>query len=194
MIATVTLRMARAVTEVLAPAVIITALFLGVGWHDAGLRGMLWGLAGAGFASIGPFSVIVIGVLRGRFTDHHLSTREQRAAPLTAAAAMVTAGIVALAAAGAPRDVVAVEAVMLGGLGIIIPVTLFWKVSMHTGVAASVAAVLTMVFGSPALVVWPAVALAGWSRVRLAAHTPAQVAAAAPVGAAVAAVIFGLVR
>jgi membrane-associated phospholipid phosphatase len=188
------LRLARGVTEVFAPAVIITALFLAVGWHDAGIRGLLWGLAAAGFTSIGPFAVIVVGVLRGRFTDHHLTTREQRVVPLTVAVALLAAGILVLAFGGAPREVIAVDAVMLGGLAITVPVTLFWKVSMHTGVAASVAAVLTMVFGGPAVAAWAMVALVGWSRVRLGAHTPAQVLVAAPVGAVVAAVVFALVR
>lgn len=187
-------RLARAVTEVFAPPVLITVMFLAVGWHDDGGHGLLWGLAGAGFASIGPSAVIIIGVLRGRFTDHHLALREQRAAPLTAAAVMVAVGIVVLAVTGAPPDLVAVEAVMLGGLVITVPVTLVWKVSLHTGVAASIAAVLTMVFGAAAIAAWAVVALVGWSRVRLGAHTPAQVVAAAPVGAAIAALIFGLVR
>ncbi|MGD0554068.1 MAG: hypothetical protein ABSA93_03715 [Streptosporangiaceae bacterium] len=187
-------RLARAVTEVFSPPVLITALFLAVGWHDAGSRGLAWGLAGAGFASIGPSAVIVVGVLRGRFTDHHLALREQRAAPLTAAAVMVAAGIVVLAVTGAPPDLVAVEAVMLGGLVITVPVTLVWKVSLHTGVAASIAAVLTIVFGAVAIAGWAVVVLVGWSRVRLGAHTPAQVVAAAPVGAAIAVLIFALVR
>ncbi|MFC7734128.1 hypothetical protein [Actinomadura keratinilytica] len=59
-------------------------------------------------------------------------------------------GIAALAAAGAPRDVVAVEAAMLGDLVVAAPVTAVWKVSFHTGVAAAAAVISTIVYG-PAL-------------------------------------------
>ena len=186
--------LARVATEVFTPAVLILVVFLAVGWHAAGARGLAWGLAGAGFASVGPTAVISVGVLRGRYTDHHLTDRAQRAAPLTAAAVLASAGGAVLAAAGAPRDVVAVAAVMAAGLIITVPVTLVWKVSLHAGVAASVAAVLTIVFGAAAAAAWAVVALVGWSRIRLGAHTRAQVFTAAPVGAMLATVIFSLIR
>src|SRR5579875_4055660 len=80
---------ARAITEAFAPAVIITALFLAVGWHAGQLAGLAWGLAGTAFASIGPFAVIVAGVIRGRFTGHQLTVRQDRTVPLLATAVTV---------------------------------------------------------------------------------------------------------
>jgi hypothetical protein len=109
-------QLARLFSEVFAPWVLIIALFLGVGWHAAGPPGLAWGLLGATFASLGPMSAILTGIIVGRFTDHHLTVREHRLPILILSVALVITGIVALAILGAPRDVVAVEAAMLGGL------------------------------------------------------------------------------
>ncbi|MCO6009367.1 hypothetical protein NE236_30785 [Actinoallomurus purpureus] len=187
-------RAARIVTEAFAPWLLIIVLFLLVGLHADHLRGLAWAFAGAVCASLAPMAVIVTGVIRRRFSDHHLTAHEDRKVPLIIALVLVTAGIAALAAAGAPRDVVAVEAAMLAGLLVTIPITRVWKISFHTGVAAATTAILTVVYGPWLLLTLPVVVLIGWSRVRLAHHTPAQVIAGAPVGAVAATVAFLLVR
>ena len=189
-----TTRAARIVTEAFAPWVLIVVLFLSVGWHADRLPGLAWALAGATCASLAPKAVIVTGVLRRRYGDHHLTAREDRKVPLIIALVLVTAGIAGLAAAGAPREVVAVEAAMLAGLLVMMPITRVWKISFHTGVAAATAAILTMVYGAWSLFGIPVVTLIGWSRLRLAHHTSAQVIAGAPVGAVAATVAFLLVR
>lgn len=97
-------------------------------------------------------------------------------------------------AAGAPRDVIAVETAMPAGLLVMIPITRFWKIRFHSGVAAGSVAVLTIVQGPWFLLGLPVVAVVGWSRVRLAHHTPAQVIAGAPVGALAVAATFLLTR
>lgn len=187
-------RLARLLTELFAPWVLIIALFLAVGWHADGAHGLAWDLLGAAFASLGPMLAIVGGVLLGRFTDHHLTVREHRVPILLLSVALVITGIAVLAAAGAPRDVVAVEAAMLGGLTITSPITAVWKVSFHTGVAAAAAVILTIVYGPPLALSIPLVAVIGWSRVQLRHHTTAQVIVGAPVGAIAATLAFLLAR
>jgi membrane-associated phospholipid phosphatase len=73
-------------------------------------------------------------------------------------------------------------------------VTLRWKVSLHTGVAAGSVAVLVLVLGPALLSLAPVVGLIGWARVEEGAHNPAQAAVGAGLGAIVAAVVFSLLR
>jgi hypothetical protein len=187
-------RIARAITEVFAPWVLIIVLFLTVGWHTGHVRGLVWGLAGAVCASLAPMAVILVSVIRRRVSDHHLTTREHRKGPLLIALVLVIVGIAGLVAAGAPRDVIAVEAAMLAGLLVMIPITRVWKISFHSGVSAGAVAILTIVYGPWLLLALPAVVLIGWSRVHLTHHTPAQVIAGAPVGALAATAMFLLTR
>jgi len=79
-------------------------------------------------------------------------------------------------------------------IGVFAAVTVFWKMSFHTGVAAGTVAVLITVYGPWAWLAVPLVPLIGWSRVRLAAHTTAQVIAGALVGAAIAGTVFPPLR
>jgi membrane-associated phospholipid phosphatase len=189
-------RLARMVTELLAPAPIVTVLLLVVAWHSAPTlaQGVGAGLMAALFASLLPFLFILQGVRRGRWTDHHVAIREQRPVPLLAGVASVLVGLVVLLAWDAPRDLVALLVAMLVGLVASLLVTLRWKVSIHTAVAAGGVVVLALVFGPALLVLAPLVGLISWARVAVGDHSPAQVALGAALGAAIAATVFSLLR
>ncbi len=186
---------ARVITEVLAPSVLMVIRFLVVGLAAAGFpTGLLWGLAGAFFASIGPTAIIVIGVQRGRWSDRHLTVREHRRVPLIAAFVLVVLGLVLLAVLHAPREVIATEAAMLACLVVSTPITRVWKISFHTGVAAAVGLILTLALGPILMVTYPLLSAVGWARVHLRDHTVAQVLAAVPIGALSAGLTFVSVR
>lgn len=186
---------ARVITEVLAPSVLMVILFLVIGLASAGFpRGLLWGLAGAFFASIGPTAIIIIGVHRGRWSDRHLTVREHRRVPLIAAFALVVLGVVLLAVLHAPREILATEVAMLAGLVVSTPITQVWKISFHTGVAAAVGLILALALGPILILSYPLLAGIGWARVHLRDHTVPQVVAAVPVGALSAGLTFILVR
>jgi membrane-associated phospholipid phosphatase len=189
------LRAARLVTEVLAPAPIVAVLPLIVAWHatSTAAAAIAWGVTASLFASVLPFAVILLGVRRGRLTDHHVSVRQQRALPMLMGIASVLAGLGLLVTVRAPQDLVALVAAMTVGLSVSLLVTLWWKVSVHTAVAAGAAAVLALVFGPAMLAAWLLVCLIGWSRVQLGDHTPAQVLVGAVLGGGVAATVFPLV-
>src|SRR5215218_8302976 len=93
------LRLARLLTEVLAPAPTVAVLLLLVAWRSAPTtaEAARWGLLAALFASLVPFLYIVRGVRRGRLTDHHVRVREQRPLPLLVGIASVLAGLALLA-------------------------------------------------------------------------------------------------
>jgi hypothetical protein len=189
-------RFARGLTEVFAPPVLVAVLPLVVGIHaSATVRaGVAWGLLASVFSAIIPYGIIWYGVRRGRLSDRHIGVREQRTRPLALGLVSVLVGLAVLALLGAPRELVAlVTAMFVGGL-IATTVNHFWKLSVHTSVAAGSAVVLTLVFGAALLAAGLVVAAVGWSRVRLRDHTTAQVVAGTVVGAVVTGVVFGLLR
>ncbi len=189
-------RLARLVTEVFAPAVLVTGLLLAIGWQAGAEPGVSrwWGLPAALFTAGLPMAYVLRGVRRGRLTGHHIPVREQRRGPLLFGIASVAAGLTALALLGAPRSLLALLVAGITGLVVFAAVTAYWKMSIHAGVAAGTVAVLTAAYGPWALLSAPLVPLIGWSRVRLSAHTPAQVVAGVLVGALIAGTVFPALR
>jgi membrane-associated phospholipid phosphatase len=189
-------RLARLVTELLAPAPTVAVLLLLVAWHSAptAADAVRWGILAALFASFVPFLYIVRGVRRGRLTDHHVRVREQRRLPLLVGVASVVIGLTLLALWGAPRDLVALVAAMVVGLASSLLVTLVWKISIHTAVVAGAVTILVLVFGPSLLILTPLVALVCWARVAVRDHTLTQTVAGVALGATVAAVVFTFLR
>ena len=189
-------RAARIASEILAPAVLVAALMLTVGWHAGRTPGVSpwWGLPGAIFAAGIPLAYVLRGVRKGRLTSHHIPEREHRLIPLLFGIGSVAVGLTALLLLGAPREVVALLAAGGTGLVVFTAVTHWWKMSIHAGVAAGTAATLTAVYGPIALLTLPLVLLACWARVRLSAHMVAQVVAGAAVGALIAGTVFPALR
>lgn len=153
-----------------------------------------WGLLAALFSAVIPFGYIVLGVRRGRLTDHHIHLREQRRIPLAFGVASVLAGLVLLLVLAAPRALIALVVAGAVGLGVCAAVTHWWKMSIHTAVAAGTCVILALHLGPAWLTTAAVVALVGWSRVRLGAHTVAQVLVGALIGALVAGTVFPLLR
>ncbi|MET8330001.1 phosphatase PAP2 family protein [Streptomyces sp. NPDC005181] len=188
-------RLARIVTDALAPAYLVIAILLIIGWHSTrSLEGLAWGLLAALFCGGIPFAIILFGVKRGSWTDKHVKVRSQRAVPLTATMISVLVGILIQVVFDAPRELFALVIAMLVGLAATMVVTVWWKVSVHTAVAGGVATILTLAFGPPLAALALIVAAIGWSRVQLRDHTVAQTIVGALLGGVAAAVTFGLLR
>ncbi|MFD2353246.1 hypothetical protein ACFSTC_34055 [Nonomuraea ferruginea] len=181
-------RLARGVTDLLAPQVLVISMPLS---HRPGRPGLDGGPRGGLVASVlcggVPAAVIAAGVRSGRLDSHHIVDRASRPGPLLAAVAGVLGALVLLAWLGAPRLLLAAVTAMLAALAVTIPVTFRWKISFHAAVCAGTVVVLAYVLPAvPVLLAGAAVvALVCWARVRLAHHTPAQVAAGTAVGALV---------
>ncbi|WP_311699063.1 phosphatase PAP2 family protein [Streptomyces gibsoniae] len=188
-------RMARLITDTLAPANLVIAILLVIGWHStSSVTGLGWGLLAALFCGGIPFAVIMLGVKRGNWTDKHVRIREQRAVPLLATMASVLIGISLLVALRAPREVFALVVAMLVGLITTMIVTIWWKVSVHTAVAGGVVVILLLAYGAHVAPLVLGVAAVAWSRVALRDHTPAQTVVGALLGALAAAVVFSAMR
>ncbi|WP_229803769.1 hypothetical protein [Planobispora rosea] len=156
------------------------------GGLSAGWIGAAWGLLAALVCAGIPAAVIALGVRRGRLDSIHVVERASRTGPMLAGLVAVAAGLTALIALGAPRAVIASAAVMLGWIIVLGAITLVWKISFHTGVAAGAAVLLSHLLSpAPTLAVGALLVVAiGWARVRISHHTPAQALAGALVAAA----------
>ena len=189
-------RLARAATELLAPAVLVSVLLVLLGWHSTAYRlhGLGLGVVAALFESLLPFAYILRGVRRGELSDRHVGDRSQRLRPLLVAFGSVVVGAAVLIALAAPRELLA--AVAAGGVGLLVAAAInhWWKMSIHAAVAAGACVILALVFGPGMLVTAALVGLVGWSRVRLGDHTWPLVLVGYAVGALVAGVVFASLR
>lgn len=189
-------RLARAVTESLAPANLVIGLLLLVAWHsaDSTAARLAWGVGAAAFAGVLPLAFLLTGARQGRWEDHHVGDRSKRPLVMLAILASVLVGTGLMVATGAPRELVALLVAMITGLIATLAVTLVWKISIHAAVASGTIVVLALVFGPVLNLLWLLVGVVGWSRVELRDHTPAQVLGGVVVGSSAALLVFQLVR
>ncbi|MFI6394325.1 hypothetical protein ACIBHY_04700 [Nonomuraea sp. NPDC050547] len=175
---------ARKVTDLLAPQVLVIAMPPLVGLVSSGWEGAGWGVLAAALCGGVPAAVIAAGVRSGRLDSHHIVDRARRTGPLLSAVAAVLAALILLIALGAPTLLVATVTAMLAALAVTIPITLRWKISFHAAVCAGTVVVMAYVLPAvPTVLIGGAVvALVCWARVRLSHHTPAQVSAGAAAG------------
>lgn len=185
-------RTARAVTDGLEPKNVILAVCLVLGAaQDDMLVGLAWALHAIVFAAVIPVAYIKYGIRSGRWQDRHVGQRERRLHLIPVIMASLGVAIAAMVFFDAPAQMTALVVAMLATLGAILPVTAFWKISVHTSVAAGAIAILAVGASHWWAAAAPLVALIGWSRVALRDHTVGQVVAGTALGALVAGGIFG---
>ncbi|MFJ6419021.1 hypothetical protein [Paeniglutamicibacter sp. NPDC091659] len=183
-------RLARAVSHVFAPTVLVTALLLltplrfpQVSWGQA--------LLATTFTTLIPWAALGWARTTGKVSDVHVTRREQRWPLLLTALASILLGLALLVMTHA--EPVLLREVLLILLGLLVTggITMAWKISIHVAVAAFVFlhAFENLAFG-PHLAV-AMVAVTSWSRIQLRHHTTNQVFAGAVVGALVG--VFALV-
>lgn len=190
-------RVARIVTELLSPAVVVVVLPIVVAWHATGhsvLRTALLGLVVAVFYSVLPMMFLVRGARRGRWDGHWVRDREHRLVPLLMCLACALVGLTILTLGSAPRDVLALSWAMIATLLVCLAITQWWKISLHATVAAGAVAMVTLLYGPWMLLLILLVALVCWARVRLTDHGATQVIVGALLGPAVGGAVFLLLR
>jgi hypothetical protein len=185
-------RIAKLVTEVFAPAVLVATISPLAAWAAGAV---IWGVVLAVFAAAIPLTFILRGVRRGHYDNHHVGDWRRRPAVLLFTGASVTAVLGLMLLLDAPRRLIALVLAMLAGLALTLAVTyLFrWKVSIHSAVAAGTATTLVVVFGPWLHLAWAMVALVAWARVRLRDHTPAQAVVGVGLGVLAAGGIYPLI-
>jgi hypothetical protein len=190
-------RLAKIVTEVLSPAVIVVLLPIAVAWNATSHRilpTLLWSLVVAVFYSVLPMVFIVRGARRGKWDGHWVRERERRFVPLMMCLASALVGLVILLLGDAPRDVIALGWSMVAVCVACVIITKWWKVSLHATVAGGAVATVVLIYGWFLLLLVPLVALVAWARVQVRDHTAAQVVIGAFLGPVVGGAVFLLLR
>lgn len=146
-----------------------------VGWWQVGLYASLTLLL--------PLAYIFWLLRRGLVSDFHLPRREERLKPMRLSLVTAVIGWLLLFRLAAPPLLLALSLANLGQSLLYFGITRYWKISIHTAVAAGLAVLVWHTWG---LLAWPllaAVPLVAWSRVYLRRHTVAQTVAGVGVGA-----------
>jgi len=176
-------RLARAVSNVLNPFVIFTALFALVAFTEAGAyRGALY-LAVELTAAAAVAGYVLLMRRRSRVGDFWISARAERLAPAVFLLAAFVALLAALVLLDAPQDLSMLTLSIGLASAAVAGITLLWKASAHCTVAGHAAAAGLLLLGPPGLVFLLVLPLVLWSRVTLKAHTLSQTLAGAVVGA-----------
>ncbi|GAA1466306.1 phosphatase PAP2 family protein [Nocardiopsis exhalans] len=186
------------ITEGLSPAAVAAAIVAMVAWDSTptATSAVTWGMTAIVFGAAIPLGFLLFGKRAGWWGDHHVSDGAKRRWPLAVCLLSVATGAGIGVVFNGPLDLMILAAVMCAVLAVVWLITDKggWKVSVHSVVAVTGAAIATLLYGAwAALLVWPLALLVGWSRVQLKAHTRAQVLVGALLGG-LAAVAFAVLR
>ncbi|MEM7032520.1 MAG: hypothetical protein AAF629_23405 [Chloroflexota bacterium] len=135
---------------------------------------------------IPPLSYIIYLVRTGYLVDIYMPDRQRRVKPIAFIVVWILISDVFLSLIGAPEAIGIILIISIILIGSLLSVTLLWKISFHTGILTTAAAV-TIFFDAPyAWFVALLVPIVGWSRVRLRRHTTMQVVGGCVAGCLVA--------
>jgi hypothetical protein len=184
-------RVARLATDLLDPKSFIVACCLLVG-RGHGFSGIAWGVELIVFAAVIPLLFIVSR--SGSWRDRHVPDRAERMTVIPVVLVSVAAGVGLMWWGGGPRELLALAATMFLTLVVVLVITAWWKISVHTAVGAGAIAILAVSLSPWCLVAFPVIWLVGWSRAKLQDHTVAQTVAGTLLGALAAGPVFALLR
>jgi len=174
---------ARALTNVLNPFVIFTALFLSVALSESHLpQASLY--TGAELLAAATVAAYVLFMRRRmRVGDFWISARAERLTPALLLLTAFVGLLVILRLLGAPENLFLLTLSMDLASATVALITLFFKASAHCTVAGHAAAAGLLLLGFPGVIFAIALPLVVWSRVALGAHTVSETLAGAAVGA-----------
>jgi|SRR5579884_1248673 len=187
-------RIAHGISEVTNPAFVALPTFLCIALYtapDIPHALLWWGVTVAGI-TMAPLLFIWQGVRRGRYSDHHVSRREQRFVPLLFAVTCFFLTFVLLLLLHASTHLVATVTAALAACAIATIVTRAWKISIHLVGMAGAVTVFCLLFGFSFLLLSPLVLLVAWARWQVRAHTPLQALAGTILAVGVTLITFWL--
>jgi membrane-associated phospholipid phosphatase len=188
-------RLARVITEVLAPWAVIVLLSTAVALRADNFRpwpALMWALVVATFSAGVPMHFITRGARVGKYDTHHVNNREGRSLVLVVCFGSTAVGLSILLLGSAPHATIVMTIVMLAVLLVtgLITVVARWKISMHAAVSAGGVAMLLVLYGPWSWLLFVIVAMVCWSRVILGDHTPGQVSIGAVTGFLISGALF----
>ena len=188
------IRIARHVSNILAPATISLPFILLVAFYQTQdqLSALIYACITLFFLSVGPLLYIIIGVRLGKLSDIDVSHRTQRAGPFIFGIVSVMIGWLVLTLTNGPRNLQTVMIITVCSGIIMMVITFWWKISMHASSLGGAATMLTVLYGAVMLPLFILLVLVSWSRVALRRHTVTQVIAGSLAGIVLSLVILKL--
>ncbi len=188
------IRIARHVSNILAPATISLPFILLVAFYQSQdqLTAFIYACITLFFLSVGPLLYIIIGVRLGKLSDIDVSRRSQRVGPFMFGIVSVMIGWFVLTLTNGPRNLQTVMIITVFSGIIMMAITFWWKISMHASSLGGVATMLTVLYGAVMLPLFVLLVLVSWSRVVLRRHTVTQVIAGSLAGIVLSLVILKL--
>jgi hypothetical protein len=187
---------ARLASDLCSPPVVLPVLAWFAAQYDAGTNGNAWLLAGLFIvgAVIIPFATLGWWVHRGLIADIHMPERRERYWPLLLELGCTFLVWLILQRIGNFPGINLVTVFLLFETLIGLCVTMYWQISVHSGIITGAVVIAGLLFGvQTALLLSPLVLLVAAARLHLKRHTPWQVAAGIAVGISVPLVYWQIV-
>ena len=170
-------RLARAVSIVCAPPVMILPVAALASWHDAaGESALVSVVTLVVTTAVLPMLFVYAAYVAGLISSPDMPRRSERLQPALFTTLCAVAAYPLLQGVGAPSLFLRIDAALALQMALLGIVTIWWKISYHAAGAAGlviVALALSDLSVAAPLLALPA--LVGWARVRLGRHTPRQV-------------------
>ncbi|MBZ0289224.1 MAG: hypothetical protein K8I30_16510 [Anaerolineae bacterium] len=171
---------ARLASDLGSPPVVLTVLAWFAAQYDAESTGTAWMLAGLFIlgAVVIPFAMLGWWVHRGLITDIHMPQRRERYWPLFLELSCTFLVWIVLRLIGSFPAVDLVTVFLLLETLIGLCVTVYWQISVHSGIITGAVIIAGLLFGAKiALTLSPLVLLVAAARLHLKRHTVSQVVA-----------------
>lgn len=178
---------ARLISNILSPPVIWGVLAFPIAFREAESReqAILWALTYTVLVCVMPAIYIARKVMRGEITDIHMRVRQQRVRPFLVSMLGTALAWSCLRLMGAPALLPLFALVSLAQLAVMLAITLFWQISLHSMSITSAVVATGVLYGpGAALILFPLIPVVGAARLKLRRHTLMQVIAGGVVGGA----------
>lgn len=187
-------RLAKVVSDITNPLFIALPTFLIIALATAPdiFHALLWWITAVLGISIAPLIFIWQGVRRGRYTDHHVSKREQRLVPLIFGLTCMVLAFILLLTFHASTHLIATATATIAAVAIATIITQYWKISLHLVGMAGAVTCFSLIWGPIFLSLSPLVLLVGWARWEMKAHTLLQAVAGTILAVSVTILIYYL--
>lgn len=164
-------RVAKVVSDVVNPAV-VTAVVVALiaGMTQAWQWTIVYILGAIGL----PTAYIYYLLRRGIVSDFHIRNREERINPMLFTVATTTLAWLGLRLGGAPQQLTLFAFIGIFQTALLLLITAYWKISVHTTAIAALSIFLVGLFGWQASAALLMIPLVAWARLRTNSHTLRQ--------------------
>ncbi len=176
---------ARVTSDILSPPVIWGVLAFPVAFRAAESvqQAIVWALTYTVLVCVMPAIYIGLNVWRGHISDIHIPIREQRIRPFVVSLIGTGLAWLVLSWMGAPALLPMFALFSLVQIGVMLLITIWWQISMHTMCITGAVVVTGALYGwVPMLILTPLIPMVGVARLKLHRHTVAEVVAGVVVG------------